>query len=239
MTIPIYKNYKYFFAVLCISLIITKLLNYELIHNNLRVILFPLLILYYLKKKRRVNKSLFFFLVSFCLAELFIYFIYTANPEDGIVYITCNAFFVLGYIFLIALLLSNLDLKQLLSHFYIHILIISAMGAYLFKELNSTITPFISKDILDTFEYLLNIIYNLVILIALGLALLNYFSYHSKIALKLLIACSTLIFSEFFQIFYYNNENSGFFSALTDNAYIALLAISYFYFLWYINSLKA
>lgn len=236
MIINIFKKYDFYFALICISFSITKLFSFELTHNFIRLIIFPLLLFFYLREKINVNKFFLCFLILFGLAEVFVFY-NTLAIEYKEFYIIPNASFILGYLFLIALIVSNLNLKQLLKRFPIQILVLSALGIYLIFEFNSMVL-IIEGSHLSIIDYSINILYNVLIVVVLSLSLLNYLYHDSKLDVKLLVACCALIFSEFFQTVLFNKDIPKFLYKIIDNTYIVILSISYFAFFIYIKSNK-
>jgi len=236
MIFNLLKKYDFYFALICICFALTKLLSFNLTHDFIRLFVFPFLIIFYFLNKNN-NKFVLSFLVFFALAEISYYYIYAAGITMGVILIICNLFFVLGYISLIALIVSNLNLKQLLKRFPIQTLVLIVVGFYLFLQINGLI-PFHKKTSFFLAHSITNIIYNLVIIVTLSLSLLHYFYKDSKTSLTLLMACATLTISEFFQvIYYYNYQNiSEFLYHMIDKIYITLLAISYFIFFLYIKA---
>jgi len=234
MTYNLFKKYDLYFAIICICLYISGLLNHIEVNAFIRMLIFPLLILFYFVSSRKIkkNKYLLCFLIFFGIGDTSYYFLITKGYILSI-FLAGTIALVLGYTALIALIISQLNTKQLIKRFPIQIIILTGVGAYLFLKLNSMLEFRHTGEMPQT-EYILNIIYNSVIVVLLGLSLLNYFYHDSTVALKLLVACSLLIFSEFVQTaFYFMGAQD-----LLSNIYNLLLSLSYFAFFTYIKASK-
>jgi len=237
MSTDFLKRYGFYFALVCMCFALTKLFNINRIHDIIRLLIFPILIFLFFKKSNRYDKFFLGFLICFALAEISYYYIYANGVVEGPMLLVCNAMFILGYTFLIVFIISNLNLKQLIKRLPIQIAVLSIVGIYLFLEINAMI-PFQKTNLFTLSDGVLNVIYNLIIIIALNLSLLNYFYNDSRLALRLLLACTALIFSEFFQIVYYYGHDTipTFLYNMIDKIYITLLAISYFIFFLFIKT---
>jgi len=233
-----FKKYSFLFFILCAGFSVSKLLNFEMLHSFIRVAIFPILIFTYFRKRTNNTPFLLYFLISFTLAELIYIYVFYTETRELLPYIACNVFYVIGYCFIIALIISNLSLKRLLKRFPIQLLILAALGVYLIFELNSVVIKN-KETLLFVIGYYIDFIYNLIIIITMCLSLLNYFYHDSRFNLKLLIACVSLIFSEFVQTFYYYQNVPESLHIVIDKAYTILLAISYFtFFLYTISAVK-
>jgi len=233
MAFNILRKYDTYYAIICICFYLSGMLGYTETNAFFRMLIFPLLIIYCFRRDPLVKKRFVLsFLILFGLGEICYYFI-VINYYHLLFFSVGNTILILGYTSLIALIISGLNIKQVIKRFHIQIIVLAIMGIYLFLKLNSMI-EFRHTGERPLAEYTLNIIYNMVIVLVLGLALLNYFYHDSTIALKLLIACTLLIFSEFVQTaFYFMGAQE-----LLENIYNALLAFSYFTFFLYIKESK-
>lgn len=237
MSIDFLKKYDIYFVIICICFCLSSILGYDQANSFISLLIFPLLIIYYFKDSINKNKYLLYFLILFCFSEIYYYFqavlhiIPITTFEGKPQYIESSVALVIGYASLIALIISELNLKQLIKRLYIQIFILGVLGVYLIFKLNYMITYNISMPII---EYSINVLYNLVIVVLLGLSLLNYLYHYSTLALRLLIACVFLILSEFVQTAFHFMESEKFLSEI----YIIMLAISYFAFFLYIKATK-
>ncbi len=240
MSINLLKKYDLYFALACLCFILSGIIGYGQINAIVRLLIFPLLILYYFKNSAIRDKYLLCFIILFGFAELCSFFV--ANYETlnlaenkGIRHLitnTGNTSFLLGYTSIILFIVSKLSFKQLFIRFPVQILILVAVGTYLFFELNS-IVLYREGFTIPTMEYyVINLVYNLAIVVLLGLSLLNYFYHDSSLTLNLLIACTALILSEFIQIASIFMKTHAFLAKV----YIFLLATCYFTFFLFLKA---
>ncbi len=235
MDVVLYKKFSFYFTLVCIGFALSHILGLKSAHSLIRLATFPLLIIYYYKIPSNKNKYLLSFLALYATGELLGYLNFNYKLSISLVN-TANAIIILSYISIIILIISKLNIKRLIKQFIVQILILSVVGLFLFLELNEMmgLMYFSNPDRVELTEYTIGIIYNLSIVVLLAISLLNYFYHDSKTALKLLIACALLIFSEFVQIARYVALSQK----ILQEVYILLLAISYFVFFLYLKNLK-
>lgn len=234
MSNTILKKYDTYFLILCLCFSISGLLSFDKVNASIRLLFFPVLIIYYYKVPSYNSKYLLFFLIFFAFAEICYYFAVILKILNPFSYLG-NIALSLGYTSIITLIFSRLNIKLLIKRFTIQILILGALGIYLFFELNEMVfSGYGGVENVPTIDYITNLYYNFIIILLLGVSLLNYFYHDSVIALKLLLACVILIFSEFVQTAFYFIETQEILSKI----YIVLLAISYFIFFLYIKAEK-
>lgn len=179
-----------------------QVLNLEVQAAGARVSLVLLLaLLYYYKVP---SKRLFFilFLLCFSIAELigFIsYFIeidYDTTPDYF--YYLANGFYILSYVFLVTRVLSQMDIKNILKRFWIHLIILTILDIFCVLILSGT-----TEKLLSFNESSLEFVYNAIIMILLTVAMINYMAKNSQKAMNLLLGAIFIFFSEVIQMTYF------------------------------------
>lgn len=179
-----------------------QVLNLEFEAAGTRALLaISLTVLYCLMVK---PKRLFFFLflVFFSFAEItsfsswFVVIDYKTNPDYF--YYGTNALYIIAYVFLIIRVLSDMNIKEVFSKFWIHILILVVLDTFCVIIVTDTAEKFLSNQ-----QYALEFVYNTVIMILLTVAMINYISRHSLKSMNLLLGAIFIFFSEVIQMTYF------------------------------------
>lgn len=183
-------------------------------------------LLYFVSVKR---KTLFFslFLVFYAVSDLMEL---TENliPYDAY-YFLGNALYVMAYTFLLLEISKSISLFYVLKNYKIHIVVLVALNLYIIYVLQVVIYPFSEIDS----HYFLELIYNVVMLLLLSGALLNYFYRDNKKSLFLFIGSLCIVFSEVINVAYlYITETSAL------NFLSAALAVLAFYFYYQQSKLE-
>lgn len=160
------------------------------------------------------NKSKFFFwfLLVFTFAHVLSYSAWYAPLayEDGIdyFYFTANILYIVSYAILIIRITSELKIKKVFSEFTIPIIILIILDVFCVVLVGDT-----TKGSLDMPEYILEFIYNAVIMALLSVSLINYMYRNDNKSMLLLIGSICIVFSEIIQLAYYyvwEDRNLGF-----------------------------
>jgi hypothetical protein len=104
-----------------------------------------------------------------------------------------------------------------------HLIVLSALNVYLLYVLHAIINP----NLVQENDYYLEFIYNIVVLLLLSIALLNYFYKDNKKSLYLFLGALCLVFSEVMDIAYIYVDQRCFLNFLATT-----LALGGFYFLY-------
>ncbi len=171
--------------------------------NTLYAIIFgtsfyPIIALFYLFNVKK--KPLFFtlFLVFFSTSELLLIIFSIVGYEyinKMFDYFLGNTLYILAYSFLVLDISKNLSFKKLLKDYKITMVVLVVLSIYVSYKLLEIVKP----SLLD-YQYSVEIIYNLVMLLVLSMALLNYSNKNSKKAFYLLIGALCIVFSEVMNI---------------------------------------
>lgn len=161
--------------------------------------------LYYIRVK---NRRLFFFLflITFAIAEIlnFIGWLVPIVPIDDLdyMYFIGNSLYILSYSFLIVRILSSMNLLEVVRKLPFHLLILIVLDVFCVIVVTNT-----AMDRLNYYEYLVELVYNSVIMILLTVALINYILKNDKKAINLLIGSIFIFFSEIIQLAYFYVSN--------------------------------
>ncbi len=174
-------------------------------------------------KKKTISVSLF--LIFFAMSDLMVLFAeyipYKVN------YFVGNTLYVLAYTSLLFKFLTRACVEYSLKNFKVHIIILTALNIYIAYVLQDSI----ARDRVPTpSEYIMELTYNIVMLVLLSLSLLNYFYRDDKKSLLLFIGSLCIVFGEVLGIAYLymaNMANEGLFNFLSTTLY--LMAFCFFY----------
>jgi len=116
----------------------------------------------------------------------------STSPYYGYAYYICNPLYILAYFMLFLMLCKSINFKYIFKNLKIHLLVLIILDAYLIYVLHAIEKPNIETDIV----YLLENTYNIIILVVLATALLNYFYRDNEKSLFLFFGVLCIVFSE-------------------------------------------
>ncbi|MBR9845319.1 MAG: hypothetical protein GYB35_04020 [Algicola sp.] len=160
-----------------------------------------LLFLYVIRVK---DKHLFFllFLIFFSIAEIFNYITWVVNidpiPEIDYFYYIGNLLYIISYLFLIARITYEMNLKKAFLKFPVQIGLLVILGFFFVYFVSDT-----TKKELGNNEYYLELLYNAVVMFLMAIALVNYMYRDDKKSMNLLIGTICIMFSEVIQLAYF------------------------------------
>ncbi|MFC4722137.1 hypothetical protein ACFO5O_07380 [Geojedonia litorea] len=151
----------------------------------------------------KVKKGYFFlFLVTFSLAELLNFVAWFVTPEFraslDYFYFIGNGLYILSYVFLIIEVIKNLNIRDVIAKFPVHIIILVVLDIFCVTIVTDT-----TKGTLSISEYSLEFVYNTVIMSLLTIAVINYIYKDDKKAMNLLVGSIFIVFSEIIQLAYF------------------------------------
>ncbi|MFD1614265.1 hypothetical protein [Gelatiniphilus marinus] len=190
-------------------------------------IIFPLIaVLYY---QSVTPKTLFFclFLISYSLSEL-IFFVVDYVPYLYF-YFTGNILSLLSYAFLIVEVCKLLCAMHVLKNFKIHIVVLIGLNTYIAFILQEAIGPYLDL----TLECLVEITYNVVMLLLLSVALLGYIYKDDKKSLFFFFGALCIVFGEVINVAYLYVSHQNLFNFLSVSLFVLA-----FYFLYQQAKLK-
>lgn len=123
-----------------------------------------------------------------------------ANSTDlGIVYHLINSFYILAYINLVHFLYKRLDIEKVLKKLKYFSVVLLAFFGYAMYHLNSVLFAGDGMTVWSV-RFMLETLYNLVVLVLFVLSFINFLYYDSKKELLLFLSCIALVFSEIIQL---------------------------------------
>lgn len=188
-------------AIAFISLIVFK---QEDAADYLRIAILPLVTTYYCLSGNNRASFFFYFLLFYSFGEIITvlyYFIPLTLFIDNILYFLGNSLYIIAYVFLIFEILRSMNFSVIINRFTIHLIILFALDVYCIV-LVSDVT--IKSGVLENiYENILEVVYNMTVMILLTTALINYLYRDSKKAMNLLIGALCIVFSEVIQVAYF------------------------------------
>ncbi|GAA3625487.1 hypothetical protein [Flavivirga jejuensis] len=189
----------------------------------------PLIALIYLffVKKKGFFFVLFilFYSISDLLGVVVSYF--PENEEidfKRIDYFVGNLMFILAYIFLVIKISKSLNLFYVFKNFKIHLIVLTILNVYLVYVLQIILYSSLSNM---PHEYYTEMAYNIVMLLLLSIALLNYFYRDNKKSFYLFIGALCIVFSEVMQVAYFYIAHRSLLNFISTT--LTLAAFYFFY----------
>ncbi len=151
------------------------------------------------------QKTVFFSLFLFCYAVsdflgLAVHYLPYKDLDRllKIDYYVGNILYILAYVFLLIEMGRTMNIVHVIKNYKIHVLVLTALNVYLVYVLQIIVEPYIGKY----YEYYLELVYNIVMLLLLSVALLNYFYKDNKKSLYLFIGSLCIVFAEVIDVAY-------------------------------------
>jgi hypothetical protein len=162
----------------------------------------PLITVIYLFFVKRKSTLFLWFLIAYSLSDILGIVIDNISLENSNLfdfeYYFGNGLYILAYIFLVIKIGKSLSFNHVLKHFKLHLVVLSVLNIYLLYVLQNIISP---NLVLDS-DFYLELVYNLVIILLLSVALLNYFYRDNRKSLYLFLGALCIVFSEVMDIAY-------------------------------------
>ena len=220
-----------FIIALAIIFIGLQIFEQQNLAGYVRPILLPLLAISYCSVQKERSSYFFYFLLFYSIAEvsgLFNYYAQYSYFVDSLLYYGGNVLYITAYVFLIMEIYKSMNIKKIFNRFPAYILILAALDIY--SIILVTDIAIKSEVLYGVYDYLIEIVYNTVIMVLLTITLINYISKHTKKAMNLLIGSLCIVFSEVIQVayFYVSDQN------ILSVAYSILLVLAFTFF--YIQS---
>ncbi|MDO5970199.1 hypothetical protein Q4Q35_10310 [Flavivirga aquimarina] len=225
--------YKSKVLVGCVLLVYILFVIYEFrgdsdIAYNLDCLLTPLVAIIYLFFAKKRNIFFLLFILCYSISDLLgVVMAYVSN--NGIAdlnkmdYFIGNSLFILAYLFLFVKIIRSLSLFYVFKNFKIHLLVLTILNVYLVYVLQVILGPNINMSN----EYYLEMVYNIVMLLLLSVALLNYFYRDNKKSLYLFIGSLCIVFSEVMQVAYFYIAQRSLLNFISTT--LTLVAFYFFY----------
>ena len=223
-----------FIIMLCLAFAVFEFRQMYLLSEKFKALIVPLFtLLYFVTVKRR---SFYFsaFLILFSISELIVFSelffdfdVMTDNEllkYDDVYYTTGNILYIAAYIFLLIDVLKTLDLKKVLKNYRIHLVVLSALNIYIIYVLLTIVNPYVEGSYL----FVIELLYNIVMLLLLTSCLISYFYNDNKKSLLLFFGAICIVFSEVIQVAYFYISDKDLLNLLQTLLFV--LAFSFFYF---------
>jgi hypothetical protein len=177
--------------------------GHEMVSYYFHSAIVPIITILYLLFIKRKSKLFLLFLIFYSASDLIGLVIANLPYDDSqtlfdIEYYVCNGLYILSYIMLIVKIGSSLNFKHVIKFFKIHLVVLSALNLYLLYVLHAIINP----NLIHESDYYLELTYNIVVLVLLSVALLNYFYKDNKKSFYLFLGALCIVFSEVMDIAY-------------------------------------
>lgn len=200
----------------------------DVVAYNFDCLMVPLIALIYVIFAK--GKNIFFLLFILCYSTSDLMGMTIANmPSSEVVnlsdidYYVGNSLFILAYVFLVVKISKSLSLLYVLRNFKIHLVVLTILNVYLVYVLQVILSP--NMEMLN--QYYLEMIYNIVMLLLLSVALLNYFHKDNKKSLYLFIGALCIVFSEVMQVAYFYIAERSLLNFISTT--LTLVAFYFFY----------
>lgn len=182
--------------------IVLQGLAFELEGAAVSAVMLVILTFIYCKWTDKKSKLFFWFLVVFTIADVLSYSSWFFEPieryEIDLFYYAANILYIISYIFLILRITSELDFKKVFTELTIPLIILISLDVFCVVLVTDT-----TKGALDISQYILEFIYNAVIMALLSVALINYMYRNDNKSMLILIGSICIVFSEIIQLAYY------------------------------------
>jgi hypothetical protein len=199
--------------------------EYEIAGAAIASIGLLLLILLYVRFSTISRPSFLWFLILFTFAQI-IGFVSWFLPEQFVYpvdlpYYTGNTLYILGYIYLIRHIVFSVDFGKVIRQFAGPALILLVLDVFCVYVVTDTAGGAFTMS-----EYMLEFVYNAVIMLLLSVALLNYLFKDSSKAMLFLIGTVFIVFSEIIQMAYFyildSNDLSATYATFLVMAFLCL-----------------
>jgi hypothetical protein len=219
------KIIKVILIVLSTCFVALEALTYGMEAAGVSSFMLVLLMFMYCRVTKNKQKLFFSFLIVFTISHvlgyLSWYLPYDENAIDYSYYLS-NLLYIISYGFLIALVIKEMNFKQILSQFSITIIILIILNVFCVTLVTDT-----ARGALTLPEYTLEFMYNAVVMILLSVSLINYMHRDDNKSMLFLVGSIFLFFSEMMQLAYYYISYSTNLGAIYST--FLVLAFTFFY----------
>lgn len=154
------------------------------------------LISVYLNNMRHGNLFLCFLVLNFAAEFLSVVL---SNSTYELNYVIINTLYVFAYSCLIALLFKNINLKQLWSDFRLFVIALFFFGSVIIYNMSDIMYDSSTVEVLS-YAYIMDTVYNVVLILLMCLSFLNFLLNDSKKSLLLFLISLSFVFSEVVQL---------------------------------------
>ncbi len=176
--------------------VVFQITGHDSLSNTFRYLIMPLIAVAYFFNTE-TKRTLFFSLFFICYSVSDLLGIASNYIDVEVEYFIGNALYILAYLFLLLEVCRSICIIHVLKNFKIHLLVLTGLNIYIAYVLLIIVKPYTYFS-----EYLVEIIYNIVMLLLLSASLINYFYKDDKKSLLLFIGSLCIVFSEVIGIAY-------------------------------------
>ncbi|WP_034057855.1 hypothetical protein [Lacinutrix jangbogonensis] len=191
-----------FTAITLFLLVITlDVFEFDLISSTLELALVPVVTVLYLLLVKNRSKCLSIFFILYSITDIIN--ILDFNAISDWAYFVCNTLYIGAYFFLMLYIIKSLSFKLVFKNFLLDFVVLILIDLYMVYVLISMIKPldFESNQLVSM--QLIELVYNLIIIIVLSLSFLNFVQNAVKKYFLLFVSCVLITFSELMLIGYY------------------------------------
>ncbi|WP_223033240.1 hypothetical protein [Hanstruepera marina] len=199
-----------------------------------KALIVPVFTLLYFISVPRKSPFFTWFLVLFSISELLAFselcfdFDSMTDAEllrfDDTYYLVGNTLYIIAYALLVYDVSRTLDFKKIFKNFGIHLLVLTILNIYIVYVLLTIVNPYVS----GSFLFVIELVYNIVMLILLTLSLVGYFYNDNKKSLLLFFGSICIVFSEVIQVAYFYISDKDLLNI--SQTLLFVLAFCFFYF---------
>ena len=188
--------------------------------DALDALILPLVTITFFKADRKPNLFFAIFLICYSVADLMV-FIVDSMPYIYYYFIG-NALYTMAYIAILIKILKSVSFSHILKHFKLHLIVLLGLNIYIAYVLQIIVNPYMEM----TNEYVIEITYNISMLLVLSSSLLNYLYRDDRKSLLMFLGSLSIVFSEVIGVAYLYVAQQNLLNFLSTS--LTLLAI-YFY----------
>lgn len=224
----------FFIIALCVAFTFFQVNDKEYLSGMSKALIAPLFtVLYFINVQER-SRYFMLFLLIFSFSELSVFVEYSAifgRLKRNLVYVIGNSLYIIAYCFLIAEVFKTINVRNVLKNYSIHIIILLVLSIYIAYVLFTIVNPKFAY--IEEYLIIIELVYNIVMLLLLIVSLISYFYNDNKKTLFLFLGSICIVFSEVIQIAYFY---------ITDhdvlNIVQTLLFVTAFTFLYFQSKVK-
>lgn len=145
------------------------------------------------------NTSFFVFVISYFIAELLNVLFH--NSLSGLLYVVINSMYCLAYLSLLVFVVRAINFKEIWQRFKGVLIVLAIFSGIVVFNMNDIMLG--SKTIeVSSYKFVLDTLYNVVVVLLLCLSFLNFMYNDTKMSLLLFLICLSLVFYEVTQLAY-------------------------------------
>lgn len=205
-----------------------QVFNQESLAELVRGLILPALIVLYCTVSKEKSSFFFWFLLCYATSEflgMFGFYALEYAWVDNLRYYGGNVMYITAYMFLILEILRSMNLKVVFNRFAVPFIILFVLDIYcviLVSQISFSSDNFIQQ----LPDFIIEVIYNIVIMLMLTFALINYMSKHSKKAMNMLLGVICFVISEVVQVGYFYVDDD---LQILGSIYTFLLIMAFFF----------